>query len=161
MRTLLLFLLAAAAGHCFEAQAQSSPDCPTHPGSLALMRHCNRRLRVFGPSATHQRLKRQQASLDAAADDMMDRNVLYLPVLAAAKDFPAPLDVPYILLSTAEQGSIRKRFHIPPDSFAVVLLGEDGGTKLRSIAPVPVEKLNNLIDRMPTRKLEMQRPHTN
>jgi hypothetical protein len=125
------------------------------------MRHCYRPLLVFAPTAADPRLARQQAWLDQAADDMMDRNVLYLPVVPSAKDFRAPLDAPYALLNGPELTSLRRRFHIAPGAFAVVLLGEDGGAKLHSSGPVPIAKLNALIDSMPTRKQEMQRPHTN
>ncbi len=127
------------------------------------MRHCYRPLLVFAPTAADARLTRQQAWLDQAADDMMDRNVLYLPVLPAAANaaFRAPLDVPFDLLAGPELASLRRRFQVAPMQFEVVLLGEDGGEKLRSSVPVPIEKLNALIDSMPTRKREMQRPHTN
>ena len=158
---LLLLLAAALLSACLEVRAQASPDCPIHPADLLAMRHCYRPLLVFAPAAADPRLSRQQAWLDQAADDMMDRNVLYLPIIPSPSNFRGPLDAPYALLSEPELTSVRKRFHVPPGAFVVVLLGEDGGAKLRSNGPVPVEKLNSLIDAMPTRKLEMQRPHSN
>ena len=125
------------------------------------MRGCYRPLVVLAPSATDRRLKQQQNTLDRAADDMMDRNMLYLPVLASPAHFVAPLDAPYALLSASESAALRKRFHVEPGEFAVVLLGEDGGEKLTSHEPVSIEKLNALIDAMPTRRQEMERPHSN
>ena len=154
------FLLAALSSPGL-LRAQSSPDCPVHPATLTAMRHCYRPLLVFAPSVNDPRLARQQASLDKAADDMMDRNVLYLPVIPGPAGFSAPLDAPYALLPRSEIETARRRFHVAPDAFAVVLLGEDGGEKLRSSLPVSIEKLNSLIDGMPMRKLEIQRPHTN
>jgi hypothetical protein len=160
MRCLLLLLLTVSAAAPI-ARAQATPNCPTRPASLEAMRGCYRPLLVFAPAAGDPRLAEQQAALDAAADDMMDRNVLYLPVLADRHAFSLPLDVPYAVLSEPQLARLRRRFHVESAKFQVVLLGEDGSEKLHSSKPVRVEELNALIDSMPTRKLEMQRPHSN
>lgn len=125
------------------------------------MRSCYRPLLVFAPSSSDPRLAMQRDALDRDADDMMDRNVLLVPVVDGAAHFQTPLDAPFVLLGGGEIAATRKRYGVAPGSFQVLLLGEDGGPKLRSRAPVPVERLNSLIDTMPTRKLEMQRPHAN
>jgi hypothetical protein len=57
--------------------------------------------------------------------------------------------------------AIRSKFNIPADTFLVLLLGEDGGEALRSATPIGSTRLNSLIDTMPSRKIEMQRPHAN
>ena len=92
---------------------------------------------------------------------MMDRFVLFTPVLPSSKGFSAPLDTPYVLLSAQQMQAIRSQFHVPQETFVVVLLGEDGSEALRSTRPVDSTRLNSLIDTMPTRKMEMQRPHAN
>lgn len=43
-----------------------------------------------------------------------------------------------------------------PDPFTVVLIGKDGGEKLKSADPVTTDFLFALIDAMPMRRLEMQ-----
>ncbi len=132
------------------------------PQTLAQMRDCYRPLLVFAPTGSDARLAAQREALDSAADDMMDRNVLLVPVPAGgASRFEAPLDAPYVVLSEAEMADARRRFGVAVGSFRVVLLGEDGGAKLRSTEPVGVDRLNSLIDSMPMRRLEMQRPHDN
>jgi hypothetical protein len=161
MRTHIFLLVAAVCGLVMPAHAQARPGCPERPRTLGAMRDCYRPLLVFAPSASDPRLRQQQAVLEAAADDMMDRDVLFVPVLASAKAFNAPLDAPYALLPKAEVDEIRKRFHVRPGEFAVVLLGEDGGAKLRAGEPVLIERLNGLIDAMPMRQREMQQPNTN
>jgi hypothetical protein len=143
------------------AKAQAHADCPVRPQTLAQMRDCYRPLLVFAPTATDPRLATQRKLLDAAADDMMDRNVLLIPVVDPASSFEAPLDAPYMLLGAAEMAAARRRFGIAPGAFRVLLLGEDGGEKLRGSGPVSPDRLNSLIDRMPMRRLEMQRPHAN
>jgi hypothetical protein len=126
------------------------------------MRECYRPLLVFAPGAGDARLAAQRDALDHDADDMMDRNVLLVPIVAGgAGGFQAPLDAPYVVLGGAEMAEARRRFGVAAGSFRVVLLGEDGGVKLRSSEPVGVDRLNSLIDGMPMRRLEMQRPHDN
>jgi len=141
--------------------AQARPDCALRPTSLTQMRRCYRPFLVFSPSATDARLKQQQSTLDNNADDMMDRFVLFIPVVAKSANYQPPLDTPYILLSQKELAAIRNRFQIQENQFTVLLLGEDGAIKLRSTNPVTISRLNRLIDAMPDRKLEMQRPHAN
>lgn len=143
------------------AQAQARPDCALKPTSLTQMRHCYRPFLVFSPTATDARLVKQQSTLDNAADDMMDRFVLFIPVITKPTNYNPPLDTPYALLNQKELAAIRTRFHVAENQFTVFLLGEDGAIKLHSNNPVNITHLNGLIDAMPERKLEMQRPHAN
>jgi hypothetical protein len=143
------------------SQAQARPDCALKPKSLIQMRRCYRPLLVFSPSAADARLTKQQSALDEAADDMMDRFVLLVPVLTKSTGYQLPLDTPYALLNARELAAIRSSFQVPENQFTVLLLGEDGAIKLRSTAPVDITRLNTLIDAMPDRKREMQRPHAN
>ena len=57
--------------------------------------------------------------------------------------------------------AVREQFHIPLGNFTVLLLGEDGTVQFRAAAPVTPDHLNKLIDKMPQRQVEMQRPHAN
>jgi len=143
------------------AQAQARPNCALKPTSLTQMRRCYRPLLVFSPSATDARLVKQQSALDESADDMMDRFVLFIPVITKSTNYQPPLDTPYAILPSKELTSIRTRFQIAENQFTVLLLGEDGVIKLTSPTPVTISRLDSLIDAMPDRKLEMQRPHAN
>jgi hypothetical protein len=158
LRWLITPLVVLAACPAF---GQANPGCAPQPKTLAAMRHCFRPLLVFAPASKDPRLKKQGAILDEDADDMMDRFVMLTPILPAAGGYQTPLDAPYIVLGKAQMQAIRTRFHVSDDQFLVLLLGEDGGEKLRSTAPVSAEKLNALIDTMPERKLERERPHAN
>jgi len=141
--------------------AQARPDCQVVPKTLAAMHGCYRPLLVFSPGPKDPRLRHQASLLDSGADDMMDRFVLFTPIVSDARRVNPPADSPYTLLGPREVEQARARFRIPQEEFAVLLLGEDGSVKLRSSAPVSVERLNALIDRMPTRRDEMRRPHAN
>jgi hypothetical protein len=46
---------------------------------------------------------------------------------------------------------LRRRFSVAPDKFAVLLIGKDGGVKLRKSEPVERREFYALIDRMPMR----------
>jgi hypothetical protein len=157
-RSLLPIALSLA---CAAALGQASPRCQVQPKTLAAMRNCYRPLLVFSPTANDPRLKRQASILDTDADDMMDRFVLFTPILPSAKGFAAPLDTPYVVLSAQQMEAIRYKFNISADTFLVLLLGEDGSEALRSATPIGSTRLNSLIDTMPSRKIEMQRPHAN
>jgi Domain of unknown function (DUF4174) len=161
MTTMRLLVTALVMMVISPASGQANSKCQVQPKTLAAMRRCYRPLLVFAPHADDVRLKKQGAILDAAADDMMDRFVMLTPVLADAKGYQTPLDTPYIVLSKNEIQAIRERFHVAEDRFLVLLLGEDGAEKLRSPAPVSADRLNALIDTMPDRKIERERPHAN
>ncbi len=47
--------------------------------------------------------------------------------------------------------TLRRRYHLPA-TFAAVLIGKDGGEKLRSAKPFPAAALEATIDAMPMRK---------
>lgn len=50
----------------------------------------------------------------------------------------------------------RGRYGVAEDEFAVVLIGRDGGEKLRASAPVSPAELFGKIDEMPMRRREMR-----
>jgi hypothetical protein len=53
---------------------------------------------------------------------------------------------------------MRHHFKVEPAEFLVILIGKDGGEKLNSRTPVPVDQLERLIDSMPMREREQQNP---
>jgi hypothetical protein len=127
--------------------AQESSDCPLRPATLAAMRQCYRPLLVFAPATGTPLFKKQQALLDEYADEMMDRNILYVPVPASAAGFNRPLDAPYAVLSRGELAAIRKRFQVDAGKFLVILLNERGAESFRSEAPVSVLRLDAIVDK--------------
>ncbi len=52
------------------------------------------------------------------------------------------------------------RRHLAIDGPAVLLLGKDGGVKLRRPGPVPAERIFALIDEMPMRRDEARQPRS-
>ncbi len=92
---------------------------------------------VFADSDRDPRFVEQMASLEAATEEMIERDV----VIITDTD-PATLS------------PLRKRLR--PRGFNIILIGKDGEIKLRRPHPVKAEDLNRQIDRMPTRRREMQ-----
>ncbi len=157
MRASLLLALVVTAA--VQALAQAHAGCPVRPPTLAAMRGCYRPLLLFSRDGADARLIRQRAILDAAAADMMERDILLIPLLARPGAYQVPRDA--ARLQPGEADALRKRFKVATGAFEIVLLGEDGGAKLTSPSPVTMEQLNSLIDGMPTRQREMQQPHRN
>lgn len=60
-----------------------------------------------------------------------------------------------VIVDTGVESGLRRVYR--PEGFTVILVGKDGGEKLRRRRVVAVEELNALIDTMPMRRNEMHR----
>jgi Domain of unknown function (DUF4174) len=145
----LLLAAAATLTAANTAYAQADPHCPVQPATFKAMRNCFRPLLVFAPDPRDKAFAAQQKMLDEYADEMMDRNLLYVPVLAQSSHFSQPLDAPYVVLKQSEINALRDRFKVDPSQFLVVLVGKDGGEKFRTAKPISVLRLDALVDAMP------------
>jgi hypothetical protein len=141
--------------------AQAKLTCAVVPKTLDAMKDCYRPLLVFSANGDDARLKRQVSLLDGAADDMMDRFVLFAPIVPDGHNVSTPSDSPYTILSGDQMKDVRAKFHISTAEFVVLLLDEDGSVMLRSRMPVEADRLNALIDKTPRRQAEAHRPHAN
>ncbi len=103
---------------------------------------------VFAPSHAHPNLQKQREINDAATAAMVERDIVVVTVVGDS--VVADLGPP----PGAEAGELRARFGVGDDAFAFILVGKDGGEKLRSDGPVPAERLAEVIDAMPMRQRE-------
>ena len=158
-RILIVAVAMAALGG--SGYAQAKPTCAVVPKTLAAMKDCYRPLLVYSANGDDVRLRRQVEMLDKAADDMMDRFVLYTPIVPDGRQVTTPADAPYTILSTDQMKDVRAKFHIPAGEFVVLLLDEDGTVMLHLRSPIDADRLNALIDKTPRRQAEMLRPHAN
>lgn len=131
------------------APAQNPPPSPT---TLAALRDRFRPLLLFASSPEDPSLLAQMTRLKDGRADLSQRDVV---LIAIPYNTPSPSDVS---LTAADAAAARHRFHVAPDQFTAILLGKDGGEKLRSLKPVSLSKLRDLIDSMPMRQDEMQDP---
>jgi hypothetical protein len=136
---------------------QPTSACPALPATLRAMRDCYRALLVFGPSLTSPQMVDQLNQLKANVGDMKSRALLYVPIVPEGHNQPiVGTKVPTARLSEDELAAVRLRFKVEPADFLVILIGKDGGEKLNSPTPVPMDRLKQLIDSMPMRKNEMK-----
>ncbi len=129
--------------------AQTSPSQTTLPQ----MRDQYRPLLIFAPQGD-PRLSQQVESLRLHRNDLIDRQVKLVPFF---HKYAGAVDSEIITFLPAEEPFLRKRFHISDKDFAVILIGKDGGEKLRSSKPLSFDKLRDAIDAMPMRRQETRK----
>ena len=105
------------------------------------------------------RFGEQVSAFDRHEAELRARDLVVIPLLQqdgppAASAALRKLQPPRI--SDDEQLTLRRRFHVGASDFEVILLGKDGGEKLRSKVPITLARLNKTIDAMPMRKQEMK-----
>jgi hypothetical protein len=95
-------------------------------------------------------LLEQQARLQAVAAGLVERDV----VLVAATGQGVSVDGGSSDAFRVEQ--LRLAYAAATTGFQVVLIGKDGGVKLRAAEPVRADELFALIDAMPMRRRKMR-----
>jgi hypothetical protein len=95
-------------------------------------------------------LAEQEARLRAVLPDLTERDV----VLVTAEGPTVTVDGHTVPAPTAEE--LRDAYADGAGGFQVVLVGKDGGVKLRSDEPVAASDFFALIDTMPMRRREMR-----
>jgi hypothetical protein len=130
---------------------------PISVATLAALHDRYRPLLVFAPDITPE-FREQMWLLSARAKDLHERDVITVPITDHWSEMGDGIfdSIQTLSLSKTEQAAARRRFHIAPSSFTVILLGKDGGEKLRSHKPLTLKKLNDTIDAMPMRQEEMR-----
>ena len=133
---LLTFCLMLAAS---TAQANQTPlfqSLSPKAADLNLYRWHNRPLVIFAPSKTDPAYVEQMAMLEKHKSELAEREIIVLSDT-----------------SPNENGTLRKQLN--PKGFEVVLVGKDGGMKLRETTPLSTEVLLSTIDRMPMRQARL------
>jgi hypothetical protein len=92
----------------------------------------------------------QKQDLASGAQEVIERDLMILEILEHGESRASDR----ILSERAAEG-IRSGFGVRSGRFQVFLIGKDGGVKLRSEQPVPVQDIFGLIDSMPMRRQEM------
>lgn len=91
---------------------------------------------IFADTSAEDGYREQIGLLEQAEAGLAERDIVVLSVDAEADSLRSALGV---------------------DGFALLLVGKDGGVKLRSDSPVTPDRLFETIDRMPMRRNEMAR----
>jgi hypothetical protein len=115
------------------------------PTTLAAMRWQHRILLVFAQESD-PRLAAQRAMLTIMGDEVDDRDLKLIEVVG-----------PVVRGAADTASALRGRYAVPADRFTALLIGKDGGEKLRSAQPISAERLFTTIDAMPMRRSETKR----
>ena len=142
MRRLLSLPILNALGRVFapadkHGSGESGPAAQM-PAELNEYRWRNRLILLFAASAEDPAYTEQRDVLEAVTEGLLERHVVVL----SDTDPEAA-------------GALRTRFK--PQGFEVLLIGKDGGVKLRQRQPVAAETLFATIDAMPMRRREMDK----
>ncbi len=130
-----------------------------HAPSLSSLKDKNRVLLVFAPSTQSPDFQRQLVILHRYASGIKERDLVAIPVVVQAGDTTGADTLRNLyppVASDTDQIDLRHRFHVPTGEFMVILIGKDGGEKLRQTSPISAEKLSTVIDAMPGRQDEIR-----
>ena len=116
----------------------------------------NRLLFIFAPQEGDAFAQALQNEILTQPDEISERDLVVFNIFETG---PSYMDTTRIDPQTA--AAIRTRFAAPPGQFTCILVGKDGGIKLRQDALVKLEEVFNLIDAMPMRREEMRQKSQN
>ena len=123
---------------------------PAEAAPLDKYRWKRRLLLVFAPVKPHPSLVVQRQRLKDTAAGLKEREVTVIEVVQDSVFVDGKLAI------ELNAKSLRREFDTTIVEFTVVLIGKDGGEKLRRDAPVQTEELFRTIDAMPMRQQEMR-----
>ena len=89
--------------------------------------------------------------LQGQEDELVERDLLVFSILERGQSRLGDS-----VINRHSAASLRYRFSITPSQFTVVLVGKDGGEKLRRGAAVDIDEIFSVIDAMPMRRREME-----
>jgi hypothetical protein len=111
----------------------------------------NRLLLLFAPDEEDRTYKLQLEELLKQERGLRERELLIFHI------FPDSVKLPDGTVSgQADASNLRKHYVIPQKETATLLIGKDGGEKLRSRDLLTTERLFQTIDAMPMRRQEMK-----
>ena len=111
----------------------------------------NRLLFLFAPNGISPLFKNLQSQIMAQKAEVEDRDLVVFEVLAQG-----PSRMNTASLDRQQADSIRDHFAVPQDTFRLILVGKDGGIKLKRDVQVDLKEVFGLIDSMPMRQNEMR-----
>lgn len=132
------------------AAALCTAQAPSGLVKLENLKDEARPLLIFAARPDDPQLEIQLRTLAEHAAATHDRQIVPF-----ALPYRSPQPTP-AKLAEDDVDLLRRRFHVAPGDFAVVLLGKDGGEKLQSSKPLSMDRLSAVIDAMPMRREEMK-----
>jgi hypothetical protein len=144
----IYLLTVAVMGVLIYSNASASDDA-----GIDLSRYLwkNRPLLLFAPSPDNPEFQSFSADLKARWAQIVDRDMVIIEVFktgpARVNGKPAALDSAALL---------RQFFAVSPEKLTTILIGKDGGVKLKRVGRPELDEIFALIDSMPMRQREMR-----
>lgn len=132
------------------AQTSASVD-------IDALRWKNRILMVFNPHHSQVEFSRLAGEIDSSRAEFDDRDMLLVVVKEYISLTPDSLAHDNKTIQGPKANDLRRRFAVAEDRFMVLVIGKDGGVKLRADTAPALEDIFGLIDTMPMRQREMGR----
>ena len=119
--------------------------------NLSEYRWENRVILLFARDSADEHYHRQAELLKSVTAGVADRDLMVVSVFTEGESH---LDGKRITNRSADR--LRNRYWDESDTFTFILLGKDGGVKIRAGEIVEIEQLFGRIDSMPMRQREMR-----
>jgi len=123
---------------------------PTSISSMDSFTWRNRPVLVFTPQAGHSLQDEQRQAFAGRSDGLRERDIVIFEVAGDSVTVDGR-NAPNLLAD-----GLRARYRLRPSDAAVLLVGKDGGVKLRETRALSVQTLFETIDAMPMRRQEMR-----
>lgn len=149
---LCAFALHGAAQSSGEAELLSANQTDkTAPFSLRAYRYQSRLLVLGAPSLQDATLLKQLAAVEASREEFLARDLVTVVVVEGAGSHADGRT-----LTGDDAARLRARLRLADGSFALRLVGKDGGVKLSAGEWTAMTSIYALIDTMPMRRAEMR-----
>ncbi|OUJ74226.1 DUF4174 domain-containing protein [Hymenobacter crusticola] len=123
------------------AMTQSAQH-PSLAETLRASRWQKRIVLLYAPTSDNAEFKQQKSLLAQEQGATRSRDIQVLELVATQ-------------LSAADKQYLQQQVKVDPAQFAVLLIGKDGGVKLRQKEALTTQELFGTIDKMPMRRQEM------
>lgn len=104
----------------------------------------HRLILLYAPSASSPDLAKQRAIFAGDSEGLSERNLLVRELIADK-------------LSDADRAYLQNTLNGLGNGFQMLLIGKDGGVKIRQSEPISLNQLYGTIDGMPMRRQEMKK----
>ncbi|MCG6945551.1 MAG: DUF4174 domain-containing protein [Deltaproteobacteria bacterium] len=111
----------------------------------------NRLILAFSPSTKDKGYRAFAKDIALQAEEVVDRDLLVFHILETGE-----IKLGESSLQTGAGDYLRESFSIRSGTLTVLLIGKDGGVKLRREGGVELNQIFSLIDTMPMRQREMR-----
>ncbi len=109
-----------------------------------------RPLLIFS-SSDNKHLEKQLTNIENNRKGIIERD---MKIIILNADSTSTMDD--IEIDSAQVSDLYKKFNVSREQFAILLIGKDGGVKMRKTQSVEMKKIFALIDKMPMRQQEMR-----